>query len=93
MLAISANTVSVTKIVDAFRDKDRNGMLLFLLYLNQTTDISQRKWYREFFNTLVDDTGIAPVDIVDVVHLGTKVACPLQFKFLSYRRSVLGNAT
>ena len=84
MLAISAKTVSVTKTVDEYGDKVRNGTLLFLMCLNQITDISQKKWYREFFNTLVDDTGIAPVDIVDVVHLGTKVACPLQFKILSY---------
>ena len=84
MLAISAKTVLVTKIVDEYGDKVRNGTLLFLMCLNQITDISQRKWYREFFNTLVDDTGIAPVDILDVVHLGAKVACPLQFKILSY---------
>ena len=45
-------------------------------------DISQRKAEdREFFNSLVEDEGIAPVDITDVAHLDTKVAnkfCPLR---------------
>ena len=65
---------------------------------NLLTYISQRKTEdREFFNFLVDDIGIAPVDVVDVVHLGAKVANKIrpvrvQFNNLSHRRSVLGNA-
>ena len=94
---IQANTVSVTKIVNEYRDIERQkwNVIVFNVPEPKSTEISQRKTEdREFFNSLLEDIGIAPVDIADVTRLGAKVAnksCPLrvQLNNLSQRRSVL----
>ena len=46
------------------------------MHLNRSSvDIFQKKTEdREFFNSLVEDIDITPVDIADVTRLGTKVA-------------------
>ena len=95
-----ASTVSVTKIVDEYRDIERRkwNVIVFNVPEPKSVDISQRKTEDiEFFNSLVEDICIAPVDIADVARLGAKVSSksrPLrvQFNNLSHRRSVLSNA-
>ena len=97
---IQVNTVSVTKIVDEYRDIERRkwNVIVFNAPEPKSADISQRKTEdREFFNSLVEDIGIAPVDIADVTRLGAKVAnksrpLRVQLNNLSQRRSVLSNA-
>ena len=90
----------MTKIVDDYRDKERRkwNVIVFNVPESKSADISQRKTEDiEFFNSLVEDVGIAPVDIADVTCLGAKVANKfhpfrVQFNNLSHRRSVLRNA-
>ena len=97
---IQANTVSVTNIVDEYRDIERQklNVIVFNVPEPKSADISQRKTEdREFFNSLVEDIGIAPVDIADVTHPGAKIAnksrpLRVQLNNLSQRRSVLSNA-
>ena len=97
---IQANTVSVTKIVDEYRDIERRkwNVIVFDVPEPKSADTSQRKTEdREFFNSLVENIGIAPVDIANVTRLGAKVAnkshpLRVQLNNLSQRRSVLSNA-
>ena len=64
----------------------------------KSADISQRKTEdRDFFNFLVEDIGITPVNIAGVTRLGAKVSNKsnlfrVKFNNLSHRRSVLSNA-
>ena len=62
----------MTKIADDYRDKERRkwNVIVFNVPKSKSADIFQRKTEDiEFFNSLVEDVGIAPVDIADVSYL------------------------
>lgn len=95
---ITVDTAS--KVVDEYRDMERRkwNLIIFNVPESKSIESSQRKAEdREFFNSLINDIGVDPVDVIDVVRLGAKTPNKLrplrvQFNNLSHRRSVLVNA-
>ena len=61
----------MTRIVDEYKDIERQkwNVIVFNVPEPKSADISQRKTEDgEFFNSLVEDIGIAPVNIADVIY-------------------------
>ena len=98
-----ANTVTrdaASKIVDEYRDMERRQWNLIISNApeSESTDSALGKSEdKKFFDSLMDSIGVGPVDIVNIVHLGTKSSGKLrplrvQFNSIEQRRIVLANA-
>ena len=91
---------TASKIVDEYRDKERRqwNLIVYNVPEPESANSTVRKASdRDFFNSLVNTIGVGPVDIADIVRLGSKTPNKIrplrvQCNNMKQRRSVLANA-